>query len=510
MFEVDFNKKDAEALTIRPFNRYKAEEPIYFYKVKGDKMLLPYAYAKEHYGYKEAEKKIEKEVGNVNYGHFPDPYHPSAPEGQPEFMSNLLNQVVLRKKLLVSAATGTGKTTCALNTIARMSVKALVVVPTNRLIDQWVSECKKKLNLTEDDVGVVKRSSCDFQGKKIMIASLKSLVVRDYGESFYDYFGMVVYDECHRMAANKMSQVFWNFDCTYQMAMSATVNRRDNKDKLLKLWFGKYVLKAENIETLKVFVRTFKYEHSFRPDVDEREVLIPILAKDDKRNEKLSDIIFHLHRKNNVILGISDSVKQLQSIYNKLIEKGVSKDEIFIFVDQLYTGDYRCSFLVDENVAELKTTLLNEGKKVSFNKNRLSVSSEEFTSRGKVSKFLRSVKRQSNIYGEKIYEERKKVRKDEIDFNLTNPEVRIYLATYGVMSAGIDIPWINTGIDLTPRVEAVQVIGRIRRKYKGKSHCIWYTPIDVKFSEVIDSINKARMKDYLKAPNTFIKPINRK
>ena len=87
--------------------------------------------------------------------------------------------------------------------------------------------------------------------------------------------------------------------------------------------------------------------------------------------------------------------------------------------------------------------------------------------------------------------------------------MKIYLSTYGVMKMGVDVPWIDAGIDLTPRVEGIQVIGRIRRIWEGKQRPVWYTPMDIGLSNIITNINKARLKDYRTSENLQIKPIRK-
>ena len=59
-------------------------------------------------------------------------------------------------------------------------------------------------------------------------------------------------------------------------------------------------------------------------------------------------------------------------------------------------------------------------------------------------------------------------------------ESQIIFAPYGMMKEGVDIPRLDAGIDATPRSDATQLIGRIRRTGEGKkSPVIWVTVVDV-------------------------------
>ena len=71
----------------------------------------------------------------------------------------------------------------------------------------------------------------------------------------------------------------------------------------------------------------------------------------------------------------------------------------------------------------------------------------------------------------------------------------IVLATYGKMKEGTDIPRLSWGIDATPRSEATQVIGRIRRPHEGKKSPVWETVVDVGCA-VAERAFHSRMRDY--------------
>ncbi|AHC30483.1 hypothetical protein CC53_gp066 [Rhizobium phage vB_RleS_L338C] len=49
-----------------------------------------------------------------------------------------------------------------------------------------------------------------------------------------------------------------------------------------------------------------------------------------------------------------------------------------------------------------------------------------------------------------------------------------------MMTEGIDIPRLDAGIDVLPRGDATQLIGRIRRPRPGKPEPVWITLLDTK------------------------------
>ena len=65
------------------------------------------------------------------------------------------------------------------------------------------------------------------------------------------------------------------------------------------------------------------------------------------------------------------------------------------------------------------------------------------------------------------------VTKEYLDWS--EKHARVFIATYGIMEMGIDIPKIDRGCDVSPRSEFEQTLGRIRRKMPGKDKAIWVT-----------------------------------
>lgn len=55
---------------------------------------------------------------------------------------------------------------------------------------------------------------------------------------------------------------------------------------------------------------------------------------------------------------------------------------------------------------------------------------------------------------------------------------RVIVATYGMLTEGVDIPRLDRGMDITPVSEMEQVLGRIRRRVPGKDVSLWVTPRD--------------------------------
>lgn len=425
-------------------------------------------------------------------------------------------------RYLLKDFTVTHNTVCGLHTIARLGKEGMIVVPTDRLVRQWKEQAIDKLGLTEDQIGIVKQDTCEYKGKHIVIASMQSLMCHEYDPEFYTYHGVIIYDEAHTLAAQQMSSIFGKFSADIQIAMSATLKRRDGRGRVLELWFGEPTVVAKTMQPAPIVITPFEYRHEPYIGIEDRNEAIAYLGRNQKRNEKLSSIIYQLYSKGRVVLGIGDSVKQLQSIYEMLVKSGVNTDEICIFADQLYTGQKRLSIRIFD---KLDIDILKENKGYIESKfgvtfrptiTSISISGKPVKNSGVRAKLFAELARLTSLHSinfqsnATLLDDKVKVTTDDIDEMLSNQGMKIYLSTYGVMKMGVDVPWLDVGIDLTPRVEGIQVIGRVRRIREGKPLARWYTPIDTGISNVIDNINRLRINDYRTSPNLQINDIRRK
>jgi superfamily II DNA or RNA helicase len=144
---------------------------------------------------------------------------------------------------LLEAATGWGKSLVAARMLLELHTTALIIVPRDFLICQWVDVLLSMTNLTMDDIGIAQQDICAFEGKKIVIGMIHSLAKDKYLDAFKKYFGAVVWDEC--IGGNH--QVY---------TVEGIVSLRDLKvgDKILN-HKGKFVTVAAKRSTLKEAVQ---------------------------------------------------------------------------------------------------------------------------------------------------------------------------------------------------------------------------------------------------------------
>jgi len=143
-----------------------------------------------------------------------------------------------KRKGLVEAVTGTGKTRLAIAAIAeelQLGGKVAVIVPTVELQRQWFEELDS--HFTDIQIGLLgngnqdELTSCDVLVAIVHSASRYDLGLQD------DELGLLVADECHRYGAETFSRALED-GFRSRLGLTATRERPDGAHRELDLYFG--------------------------------------------------------------------------------------------------------------------------------------------------------------------------------------------------------------------------------------------------------------------------------
>ena len=78
------------------------------------------------------------------------------------------------------APTAFGKSACSAKVMSKIGRPALVIVHRDFLLEQWRKDLAKWLNIdAEKDIGIVQGPVCEYEGKKVVIAMVESLAMKD-------------------------------------------------------------------------------------------------------------------------------------------------------------------------------------------------------------------------------------------------------------------------------------------------------------------------------------------
>lgn len=152
---------------------------------------------------------------------------------------------------------GFGKTVLALNIIAKLKKKTLIIVHKEFLLNQWIERIEQFL--PDAKVGKIQGQTIDVEGKDIVIGMLQSLSMKDYEDSVFSQFGFTVVDECHHILAEVFSNSLFKIVTKYMLGLSATMNRKDGMTKVFKMFLGDVVVKVERKNESNVLVKGIEY-----------------------------------------------------------------------------------------------------------------------------------------------------------------------------------------------------------------------------------------------------------
>lgn len=440
---------EKQKLTYLPKYAESDNETIYLYKDLPRRQLLgvPRAYGLERFGHLltlDDRRTLGRDMGDIP--RLPDPNHPSVrdPIAQAKFMADLEAAARQHKHFLAEAPTGSGKTVCAIRTAAVVGRKTVVCVHLERLMDQWMDEIASKTGLPASRIGMVQADKWDWYDKDFVVAMMPTLALRDtqrIDPAFFREFGTAIYDEVHRVGSPLLGQTAHLFPTTYRWGFSATLYRKDGGERTFYWHIGpvRVTSKADALP-MDVYVKRYTAfgdlwgkTHGSR---------MQCLSRDWSRNKLLVNFIkrFHVAGRNALIVG--DSVQHLQYLMDECAKAGIPRHEMGQFTsERQVVVDY-----IDPKTGEKKQRL-----------RKLKIKSEE----------LDAVKESA----------------------------KLIFATYGMMTEGIDIPRLDAGIDVTPRGDATQLIGRIRRPMPGKPRPVWVTLLDTKCF-MSKRYFERRLKDY--------------
>ena len=220
------------------------------YRESHQKYYLPRIFGVKHFG---APKSVKMHEGNnINI----------------EFKGGLRgDQVPIVEKFVAHAKEhgcgllelycGFGKTVLALNIIAKLRKKTLIIVHKEFLLNQWIERIEQFL--PDAKVGKIQGQVIDVEGKDIVIGMLQSLSMKDYDDDVFSQFGFTVVDECHHILAEVFSNSLFKIVTKYMLGLSATMNRKDGMTKVFKMFLGDVVVKVERKNESSVLVKGIEY-----------------------------------------------------------------------------------------------------------------------------------------------------------------------------------------------------------------------------------------------------------
>ena len=154
---------------------------------------------------------------------------------------------------VLSAATAFGKTVVCSYLIAQRKVNTLILLHSKDLLEQWVEELNKFLDIDEEPpiyktkggrekrrnsaVGILHGSKNTLTGL-IDVAMVGSIYSKGKFNELINSYGMVLMDECHHCGSNTSVEVMKKVNARYVYGVSATPKRGDELEKIIYMLIG--------------------------------------------------------------------------------------------------------------------------------------------------------------------------------------------------------------------------------------------------------------------------------
>lgn len=310
---------------------------------------------------------------------------------------------------LVVCPTGFGKTFCAFLVTALMRRPALVITTKEDIFDQWIEGAQKFLGLKPSEIGILRQDRCDVSNKPFSVGMVQSCSIEGkYPSWVRKAFGLIHFDECHRLGADEFSKVAGMFTARHRVGWSATPDRSDGREVVFHAHIGPVRVKTD---AMPMIPGVFRYRSTWE---------CPLVPRTDPETG-MKQIVKLPHKPGRVAHVVKNMVDHAPR--NKLICK----------LGKMAYNDKRRTVIFSDQRAHLETF---HGYLVA-----LGVPPND------IGYYVGGMKK-----AEKAESEKKP----------------IMLATYSFMGEGSDVPALDCAILGTPRSDVRQIVGRVLRKIKGK------------------------------------------
>ena len=418
-------------LTIKPFvcpgyGSIEETIPYKLFKENTDKIYVPYYYGISKYGKPEKNKLTEPLPINLIFAtnRAMRPY-------QDDIINTYIKHAMENSGGIISVGCGRGKTVMALKIVALLSVKTIILVHKEFLMNQWVERINEYLPGAK--IGFIQGKKIDIEGKDIILAMIQSLSDprkdKDYPPNLLETVGLVIADECHHLAARQFVRSLAKYTFKYTLGLSATPTRADNLQHVFKHYLGDIIYKDSDIQQS---TEDISLEHIPNSTVD-----LYVYHNNDYKYCKEE---LNFKKKPNVVImksNIAECEKRTKFILS--------------FIPKLI-ADGRTILLLScrrEHIFQMEKMLLD-------------MAIPECT----VGLYLGGMK--------------------QVNLDISASK-RVIIATFNMAEEAFDCKTLNTLIYATPHNNIEQAVGRILREEKKKRQ---YIPLIIDVQDIFSSFNK--------------------
>lgn len=247
---------------------------------------------------------------------------------------------------IIQLSVGMGKTLLAIYLSHLLKLKTLVIVNQEFLQNQWVDRYKK---FTDAKIGKIQGKVIDIENKDVVIGMVQSISMKDYDDSVFKEFGLVIYDEVHHYGSPVYSQALMKTAAKYTIGLTATLERSDGMVKIINWFVGDTICKMTGNRNYKVLVKKINFRSSEKTFVEKKRWILGRISPDHKtmvenllsniyRNKLIINMINNLKSRGRTIFIISEQIKHLEILKNGIDALIKEANEQHIYNTYYYIG----------------------------------------------------------------------------------------------------------------------------------------------------------------------------
>jgi superfamily II DNA or RNA helicase len=262
---------------------------------------------------------------------------------QEDAFAALRHQLIYRQDGILVLSAGKGKTVLGVAGFGWMQRPTLVVVTQLFIGEQWKKELLAHTTIPDDRIGVIGDGKWEWQDKDFVISTVQTLIRRDFPWPFYQQFGLVYFDEVHRLGAELFGQVVSIFTGV-RIGLTATLERSDKRHEIFMLHVGKVFFenKVQQLIPRVYFLRTpvtkdlkgFRQWRARRGQLNLSKI-ITHLSRLVPRQQFVANLIVEAFAKGRKVLYLSERKEELLALESLLVAGRCHSADVGICVGSL-------------------------------------------------------------------------------------------------------------------------------------------------------------------------------
>jgi superfamily II DNA or RNA helicase len=228
---------------------------------------------------------------------------------------------------IICIPTGKGKTVCSLDIMSKVGLKTLIICNRTNLLKQWeeiINKQKHTLKVQVYSSSKGKEIAKNLVDIDIFLINVQSLINDTFNITNLKPFGLCIIDECHNVNTKVFSKALWKISSKYRVGLSATPERKDNMEAIMKLFLGP-IISLNNGQTTKQntlveIIQVPAFRTNFRAklyngDLNISRTLSNIAECDQRTQFILDKIKTLLNNKHRKLLVLADRKTLLEQLF---------------------------------------------------------------------------------------------------------------------------------------------------------------------------------------------------